>query len=110
VGLRRSDPFRGIFSLENVPSPLSGKLRNQAEAFITWESGLRVNRSLPDTEFWFLLRREDGGSRDGPGGASQSGGSGPRLGLFMKRLTRHPSFDRSLLRGELPPDTKRLTR
>jgi hypothetical protein len=78
--------FRVIFSRENVPAALDGRLRNQVENCISRESGLRVNRSLPDTEFWFLYRREGGG-----------------LGLFMKRLTRRPSFDKILHRGELPP-------
>jgi predicted RNA methylase len=100
---RKIRSFRVIFSRENVPTPLSGKLRNQAENRIARESGLRVNRSLPDTEFWFLFRREGGEGRDGPGEAPHAGGTGPGLGLFMKRLTRHPSFDKSLHKGELPP-------
>jgi predicted RNA methylase len=102
---RKIRSFRVIFSRENVPSPLGGKLRNQAEACIARESGLAVNRSSPDTEFWFLYRREGGrGREEGSGEAAQSrGAGGTGLGLFMKRLTRHPSFDKSLHRGELPP-------
>jgi hypothetical protein len=100
---RKIRSFRVIFSQENVPAPLGGKLRNQAETCIARESGLTVNRSRPDTEFWFLYRREGGGSRDSPGRAAQTDGTGPGLGLFMKRLTRHPSFDKSLHQGELPP-------
>jgi predicted RNA methylase len=97
---RKIRSFRVIFSRENVPAPLDGKLRNLAETCIARESGLAVNRSSPDTEFWFLYRRDGGGSREGP---AQAAGTGPGLGLFMKRLTRHPSFDKSLHPGELPP-------
>jgi hypothetical protein len=97
---RKIRSFRVIFSRENVPSPLDGKLRNRAEDCIAHESGLTVNRSRPDTEFWFLYRREGG---EGRGEASQTGGTGPGLGLFMKRLTRRPSFEKSLHPGELPP-------
>jgi predicted RNA methylase len=86
---RKIRSFRVIFSRENVPAALSGKLRDEAENYIAGESGLTVNRSLPDTEFWFLYRREDA-----PGNG---------IGLFMKRLTRHASFDKSLHPGELPP-------
>jgi hypothetical protein len=83
---RKIRSFRVIFSRENVPAALGEKLRNHVENCISRESGLTVNRSRPDTEFWFLYRREGGG-----------------LCLFMKRLTRRPSFDKSLHQGELPP-------
>jgi predicted RNA methylase len=99
---RKIRSFRVIFSRENVPASLSGRLRGEAEACIARESGLAVNRSRPDTEFWFLYRREGGEGPDGPAKTARTGGRGG-LGLFMKRLTRHPSFDKSLHRGELPP-------
>ncbi|MDR0399841.1 MAG: hypothetical protein LBH51_02730 [Treponema sp.] len=75
--------FRLIFSLENTPAAVSEDLRGEAERFIASLSGLRVNRSSPDMEFWFLQRRE---------GA-----------FFMRRLTRRRPWDKLLHPGELPP-------
>jgi hypothetical protein len=75
--------FRVIFSLENRPAPVSAGLRGEAENYIASLSGLRVNRSKPAVEFWFLLRRE---------GA-----------FFMRRLSRHRPWDKLLHPGELPP-------
>jgi tRNA G10 N-methylase Trm11 len=72
-----------IFSLENTPAALGEDLRREAEARIASLSGLRVNRSSPGVEFWFLLRRE---------GA-----------FFLRRLSRHRPWDKLLHPGELPP-------
>jgi 23S rRNA G2445 N2-methylase RlmL len=75
--------FRVIFSLENTPAAVNPALRGEAERCIAAAAGLRVNRSSPGTEFWFLLRRE---------GA-----------FFMRRLSRHRPWDKLLHPGELPP-------
>jgi SAM-dependent methyltransferase len=75
--------FRVMFSRENTPAAVDESLRHEAESYIASLSGLKVNRSKPDTEFWFLERRE---------------GS-----FFMKRLSRHGSWDKTLHPGELPP-------
>ncbi|MDR0669840.1 MAG: methyltransferase [Treponema sp.] len=75
--------FRVVFSLENTPAAVSEDLRARAEDLIASGSGLRVNRSKPGVEFWFLLRRE---------GA-----------FFMRRLSRHRAWDKLLHPGELPP-------
>ncbi|MDR2375525.1 MAG: methyltransferase [Treponema sp.] len=75
--------FRVIFSLENTPVAVGEDLRGKVEDFIASYSGLRVNRSKPGVEFWFLLRRE---------GA-----------FFMRRLSRHRPWDKLLHQGELPP-------
>jgi SAM-dependent methyltransferase len=75
--------FRVVFSLENTPAALNERLRGEAEAYISSLSRLRVNRSSPGVEFWFLLRRE---------GA-----------FFMRRLSRHRPWDKLLHPGELPP-------
>lgn len=75
--------FRVIFSLENTPAALSEGLRREAETYISSLSRLKVNRSKPGVEFWFLLRRE---------GA-----------FFIQRLSRHHSWDKLLHPGELPP-------
>jgi predicted RNA methylase len=76
--------FRIIFSVENKPVSVKAALKQAAELFIARESGLVVNRAGPDTEFWFLYRREG-------------------FSLFMKRLTRHAPFEKTLHPGELTP-------
>ncbi|GHV96537.1 hypothetical protein AGMMS50293_28570 [Spirochaetia bacterium] len=76
--------FRIVVSKENKPAAVSEKLRAQAEQYITRLSDLSVNRSRPDTEFWFLYRSEG-------------------FSLFMKRLTLRASWEKSLHPGELPP-------
>jgi tRNA G10 N-methylase Trm11 len=89
--------FRVICSAENQPVAINPGLKQEAEHYITRESGLEVNRSKPDTEFWFLYRREGSKNKDGH---SQQGES---FSLFMKRLTKHASFDKMLHPGELTP-------
>jgi hypothetical protein len=76
--------FRVVFSEENRPAAVDGGIRAEAEAFIAREWGLRVNRSRPDGEFWFLRRSEG-------------------FSVFLRRLTRRPSWEKSLHPGELPP-------
>jgi predicted RNA methylase len=76
--------FRIIISSENTPVTIDEKLRQEAEKYISRLSGLKVNRSSPDTEFWFLLRSEG-------------------FSCFMKRLTIRPSWEKTLHKGELPP-------
>jgi tRNA1(Val) A37 N6-methylase TrmN6 len=76
-------PFRVVFSRENIPAAVDEGLRQDTEHYIASLSGLKVDRSNPGVEFWFLLRRE---------GA-----------FFMKRLSRHPTWDKTLHPGELPP-------
>jgi hypothetical protein len=76
--------FRIVSSRENRPVPVPEKLKGETEAFIARQSGLAVNRSRPDTEFWFLYRREG-------------------YSLFMKRLTKHPAAEKTRHRGELSP-------
>jgi tRNA G10 N-methylase Trm11 len=80
--------FRIVVSAENIPSAIDEKLRTDAENYISRSSGLKVNRSLPDTEFWFLFRNEK----------EQNSFS-----VFMKRLTLRPSWEKTLHKGELPP-------
>ena len=88
--------FRIVISEENRPAAIGEKQRAEAERYIARVSGLRVNRSGPDTEFWFLYRREDG--------LPETTGQ-PLAGfsVFMKRLTLRPSWEKSLHPGELPP-------
>jgi tRNA G10 N-methylase Trm11 len=76
--------FRIAASLENKPAALDEKIRLEAEQYIARLSGLDVNRSRPDAEFWFLYRSEG-------------------FSIFMKRLTLRPSWEKTLHPGELPP-------
>ncbi|MCL2186787.1 MAG: methyltransferase domain-containing protein [Treponema sp.] len=87
--------FRIVVSNENTPSAIEEKLRLEAERYITKLSGLKVNRSLPDTEFWFLYRTE----------RSKTDNENPlnNFSIFMKRLTLRSSWEKTLHKGELPP-------
>jgi tRNA (guanine6-N2)-methyltransferase len=80
--------FRIVASAENVPAAIDEKIRTDAERYISRFSGLKVNRSLPDTEFWFLFRSEKNQNN---------------FSIFMKRLTLRPSWEKTLHKGELPP-------
>jgi len=86
---RKFRTFRIVVSNENVPASIDEKLRTDAEKYISLLSGLKADRSLPDTEFWFLFRRvEARGEKD--------------FSIFMKRLTLRPSWEKTLHKGELP--------
>jgi len=80
--------FRIVISNENTPAAIEPQLRTEAEKVISNISGLKVNRSLPDTEFWFLYRKEE---------------NQKSFSVFMKRLTLRSSWDKTLHKGELPP-------
>ena len=76
--------FRLMFLSENRPVSADEALKQKTENLIAHNSGLRLDRSNPDTEFWFLYRREG-------------------FSLFMKRLTNHRINEKSLHKGELSP-------
>jgi len=76
--------FRIVCSQENTQAAVDEGIRRDVERYIAALSGLVPDRSRPDTEFWFLYRREG-------------------FSIFMKRLTRHASFEKTLHPGELPP-------
>ncbi|MDR0322202.1 MAG: methyltransferase domain-containing protein [Treponema sp.] len=82
--------FRIVISDENKPASIDEKLRVEAEKAICRLSSLKVNRALPDAEFWFLFRREDGLKMQ-------------NFSVFMKRLTVRSSWEKTLHKGELPP-------
>ncbi|MDR1901538.1 MAG: methyltransferase [Treponema sp.] len=87
---RKIRSFRIITSMENRPAAVSEGARHDAERLISGQSGLRLDRSAPDTEFWFLCR-------------SEAAPSSKVLFVFMKRLTKHASLEKTLHKGELPP-------
>jgi len=80
--------FRIVASAENIPAAIDEKIRADAENYISRFSNLKVNRSLPDTEFWFLFRSEKEQNN---------------FSVFMKRLTLRHSWEKTLHKGELPP-------
>jgi len=82
--------FRIVIFNENKPVAINERLRSEAEQYIERFSGLKVNRTLADTEFWFLYRNEKAGNEK-------------NFSIFMKRLTLRPSWEKTLHKGELPP-------
>ncbi|MDR2094216.1 MAG: methyltransferase [Treponema sp.] len=87
---RKIRSFRIITSMENRPVAVSERTRREAERLISAQSGLYPDRALPDTEFWFLYRSVGASSPQG-------------FFVFMKRLTKRASLEKTLHQGELPP-------
>jgi len=77
--------FRVIASVANQLVALDPKLMEAIERRISEKSGLRLNRSKPDHEFW-LLERSEGHA------------------FFALRLSHHRSYDKALQKGELRPE------
>lgn len=77
--------FRLITSRENQLVALDNQLRIPIEQTICGIHRLKVNRSLPHIEFWLLARSEG-------------------YGFFLKRLTRHTTYEKILEKGELRPE------
>jgi 23S rRNA G2445 N2-methylase RlmL len=84
VNNKKIQTFRVMAFRENKPVQADERIKLNVAAFIAGESALTVNRSKPDTEFWFLLLNEG-------------------FSVFMKRLTLHASNEKRLHPGELPP-------
>ena len=98
--------FRIVISNENIPAAINEKLRLEAEKFISRLSGLKVNRSLPDTEFWFLYRNvtNDTEIKNNVNTPHQLDNNLlANFSIFMKRLTLRSSWEKTLHKGELPP-------
>lgn len=77
--------FRLVTSRQNRLVSVNPALRERLEKKIAELSGLCLDRSRPDTEFW-LLSRDDGTC------------------YFLKRLSRHTAYDKLLDPGELHPE------
>jgi len=77
--------FRLVASCCSQLTAVPRAARTAVENKLRAESGLRPNRSLPDSEFWAMVR-SDGQA------------------WFLKRLTRHKAYDKLLSPGELHPE------
>lgn len=80
--------FRIITSKENQLISADKKLIGKMEERITRQR-LKVDRSAPDIEFWFLQRSEG-------------------IGFFMIRLTKHRAYEKVLQKGELRPELSNI--
>ncbi|RKJ41801.1 methyltransferase domain-containing protein [Acutalibacter sp. 1XD8-33] len=76
--------FRLVASCKNQLTAVSPAARSGVEKKLRQESGLKIDRSLPDSEFWALVR-------------------GDGQAYFLKRLSRHRAYDKLLHPGELHP-------
>lgn len=81
----RGKTFRLVTSCQNELTGVSKAAKEALERRTARETGMKVDRSLPDREFWALARREG-------------------TAYFMKRLTRHKAYDKLLHPGELHPE------
>ncbi len=77
--------FRIIISNANKLVSANNTLKSALEKKIKTVTGLHVNRSKPDFEFWILYRSEG-------------------IGLFSLRMTTHTSYEKILEKGELRPE------
>ena len=77
--------FRLIASNENQLVSIDSVLRNRVENKISNIRQLRLNRSKPNIEFWFVYRNEG-------------------FGFFLKRITFHTAYEKTLEKGELKPE------
>ena len=85
----RGKRFRFVFSLENKLIKVDAQLLFALEERFKRKFGLRVDRSNPEIELWFLARR--GGSV-----------------FFGLRITYHPDYKTVLQKGQLRPELAHL--
>ncbi len=89
LDIKKGTSFRIIFSDKNELVSVNKKWREQLENKISKYKGLHTDRVNPDTEFWFLYRKE-------------------QIGFFMFRITKHGSTEKTLHKGELRPELAHL--
>ena len=80
----RRTTFRIIVKEDRIV-PIDRNVLKKLEDKISRNTQLSVNRSLPQYEFWFLIRREG-------------------FGLFGVRITKRPNYEKTLEKGELYPE------
>ena len=77
--------FRLVTSRQNQLVSVDKSLAARLERELSRRSGMKVDRSRPDTEFWLLSRSEG-------------------RCYFLKRLSKHTAYDKLLHPGELHPE------
>jgi tRNA G10 N-methylase Trm11 len=77
--------FRVVVSSENRLVQVADGLKNKIEKLISSQSNLLLDKRNPDAEFW-ITRLNDG------------------FCCFMKRLSRHAAYEKTLNKGELHPE------
>lgn len=82
--ITRRTTFRIITKADQMVA-VDKNLLARLEKRISENRFLSVNRTLPDVEFWFLIRRDG-------------------TGFFGLRLTRRPNYEKTLEKGELYPE------
>lgn len=83
--VKKAKTFRLAASCRNRLTSLRPRQRAALEKQLAEASGLTVDRSLPDLEFWVLYRDEG-------------------YCWLLKRLSRHTAYDKLLHPGELHPE------
>lgn len=82
---KRIKSFRVVTSRQNQLAAVDKGQKERLERELSRRSGMKVDRSRPDTEFWILSRSEG-------------------RCYFLKRLSKHTAYDKSLHPGELHPE------
>lgn len=83
--MKVSKSFRVIISDQNNLVSINNSVLSRLEKKIERETGHYLNRVKPDIEYWILKRSEG-------------------IILFMERINKHKSFDKTLGKGELRDD------
>lgn len=81
--------FRVIISKENQLTSIDKNLLSKVEALIAQKLHLKVDRTSPDTEVWFLTRNEG-------------------YSFIGLRLTKKPNYEKTLHKGELRPEVANI--
>lgn len=87
--LKQNCSFRVVTSQENQLVSVDNNLLRNLEELFSKTTGLRVNRTNPDYEIWFLWRSEG-------------------YGFAGLRITRNPNYEKTLHKGELRPELANL--
>lgn len=85
----RKQSFRIIVSKDNQMLSPDKQVLRRLEDRLLENRNLSIDRSLPDLEFWFLIRHEGDG-------------------YFGLRITRHTAYEKILAKGELRPELSNL--
>lgn len=83
--LKQVHSFRVIASIENQLVSVDKNILIRVEELISKRLKLKLNRSLPDVEVWFLTRNEG-------------------YAFIGLRVTRTPNYEKTLHKGELRPE------